>query len=122
MIKFLRILLIAFFLFAGSYHFINPGFYFDQIPPYFSGYKIIINYAAGVIEILLAIGVAIPKTRKLAIIGIIILLISFIPTHWYVIEQNGCIPTAYCIPVWVAWLRLLILQPLLMLWAWGVRK
>jgi len=121
MINFLRILLIAFFLFAGSYHFINPAFYLDQIPPYFAA-KEFINYVAGVMEIILAIGVIIPKIRLLAVKGIILLLIAFIPTHWYVIEQGGCIPTAYCVPVWVAWLRLLILQPLLMLWAWSVRK
>jgi len=122
MIKTLRIFLIAFFLFAGSYHFINPSFYVDQIPPYFSDHQQFINYAAGFIEILLAIGVLIPKTRLLATKGIILLLLAFIPTHWYVIEQNGCIPTAYCVPLWLAWVRLLILQPLLMLWAWSVRK
>jgi len=103
MIKILRILLIAFFLFAGSYHFINPNFYIDQIPPYFSDYKQFINYAAGFVEILLAIGVLISKTRLLAIKGIILLLLAFIPTHWHVIEQNGCIPTAYCVPLWLAW-------------------
>ncbi|WP_157972847.1 DoxX family protein [Aureibaculum luteum] len=121
MIKVLRILLILFFLFAGSYHFINPDFYFDQIPPYFADYKQFINYAAGAVEMGLAIGVAIPKTRGLAVIGILLLLIAFIPTHWYVINQEGCIPTAYCIPLWGAWLRLLVMQPLLMFWAWSVR-
>ncbi len=118
--RFFRILLIVFFLFAGSYHFINPNFYFDQIPPFFSN-KIFINYIAGVLEIILAIGVAIKKTRRIASIGIIILLIAFIPTHWYVIQQNGCIPTAYCVPIWLAWVRLLVLQPLFIFWAWGVK-
>ena len=122
MIKTLRLLLIPFFLFAGSYHFINPSFYFDQIPPYFTGFKQQINYLAGILEILLAFGVAIPKTRFFAVLGIIFLMIAFIPTHWYVIKQDGCIPTAYCVPVWVAWFRLILLQPLLILWAWSVRK
>ena len=121
MIKFLRITLIAFFIFAGSYHFINPEFYFDQIPSFFSN-KEFVNYAAGVIEIILAIGVAINKTRFIAVVGILILMLTFIPTHWLVIQQDGCIPTAYCVPLWLAWVRLLILQPLLMLWAWSVRK
>lgn len=121
MMKLLRILLIAFFLFAGSYHFINPSFYYDQIPPYFTN-KELINYAAGTIEILLALGVWNKPTRHWASLGIVMLLAAFIPTHWYVIQQNGCIPTAYCVPIWIAWLRLLILQPLLMWWAWVVRK
>ncbi len=116
-----KILFIGFFLFAGSYHFINPSFYVDQIPPYFSN-TTFINYAAGILEIALAIGVAIPKTRYLAAISIILLLFAFVPTHWHVIEQNGCIPTAYCVPLWLAWVRLLFLQPLLMLWAWSNRK
>jgi len=121
MIKVLRLFLIGFFLFAGSYHFINPEFYFDQIPPYFSN-TTFINYASGALEILLAIGVAIPKTRFWSVNGIILLLVAFIPTHWHVIQQNGCIPTAYCVPLWLAWARLLVLQPLLILWAWSVRK
>ena len=121
MIKGLRILLIGFFLFAGSYHFINPHFYFDQIPDYFAN-KELINYAAGTIEIALALGVAFKKTRFWAAIGIVILLLAFVPTHWLVIQKDGCIPTAYCVPLWLAWARLLVLQPLLILWAWVVRK
>jgi len=117
----LRILLVVFFLFAGSYHFINPSFYYDQIPPYFSN-PTVINYSAGILEILLAIGIAIKKTRYWAAIGIVFLLVAFIPTHWHVIKQDGCIPTAYCVPLWLAWVRLLVLQPLLMLWAWYARK
>lgn len=121
MIKWLRISLIGFFLFAGSYHFINPSFYFDQIPDYFSN-KALINYTAGTVEIILALGLAIKKTRFWAAMGIILLLLAFIPTHWLVIQKDGCIPTAYCVPLWLAWARLLILQPLLILWAWYVRE
>ena len=116
----LRILLIAFLLFAGSYHFINPSFYYDQIPPYFSNTKFI-NYTAGIVEILLAIGIVFKRTRFLSTIGVIILMLAFVPTHWLVIQKDGCIPTAYCVPLWLAWVRLLILQPLFILWAWFVR-
>lgn len=120
-IHFLRILLIFFFLFAGANHFINPNFYFDQIPPYFND-KEFINYASGIIEIVLAFGLIFPRTRMLSSIGIILLMTAFIPTHWYVIEQKGCLPSAYCVPIWAAWLRLIILQPLFIYWAWVVRK
>ena len=117
----LRIFLIAFLFFAGSYHFINPSFYYDQIPPYFSNRELI-NYTAGTVEILLVIGVVFKRTRFWAAIGIIVLMLAFVPTHWFVIQKDGCIPTAYCVPLWIAWLRLIVLQPLLMLWAWSVRK
>ena len=85
LINFLRILLIGFYAFAGSYHFINPEFYSDLIPTYLP-YPNFINYASGFFEILLAVGVAIPKTRLLAVKSIIVLLILFIPSHVYFIK------------------------------------
>ena len=121
LIKFLRILLIGFYAFAGSYHFINPEFYADLIPDYLP-YHDFINYTSGVLEICLAIGVAITKTRVLAVKGIIVLLILFIPSHIYFIEVGSCVESAFCVAPWIAWVRLLIIHPLLILWAWVVRK
>jgi uncharacterized membrane protein len=121
LIKLFRILLIAFYTFAGTYHFIDPEFYLDLIPNYLP-YPHAINYVSGVFEILLAIGVAIPKTRLLAVKCIIVLLILFIPSHVYFIQIGSCVETAFCVSPWVAWLRLLLVHPLLMLWAWSIRK
>ncbi len=121
LIKFLRILLIGFYAFAGSYHFINPEFYSDLIPDYLP-YHSFINYASGLLEIVLAIGVAIPKTRLLAVKGIIVLLVLFIPSHIYFIKIGSCVESAFCVAPWIAWVRLLIIHPVLILWAWVVRK
>ena len=121
LIKFLRILLIGFYAFAGSYHFINPEFYSDLIPKYLP-YHTLINYASGFFEILLALGVALPKTRLLAVKGIIVLLILFIPSHIYFIQVGSCVESAFCVAPWIAWVRLLLIHPLLMLWVWVVRK
>mgnify|MGYP000865043894 CR=1 FL=1 len=121
LIKFLRILLIGFYAFAGSYHFINPEFYAGLIPDYLP-YHTFINYASGVLEICLAIGVAMPKTRVLAVKGIIVLLILFIPSHIYFIKVGSCVESAFCVAPWIAWLRLLIIHPLLIFWVWVVRK
>jgi uncharacterized membrane protein len=120
-IKFLRILLIGFYFFAGSYHFINPVFYIGLIPDYLH-YPEFLNHASGFLEMVLAVGVAIPKTRLLAVKSIITLLVLFIPSHVYFIQIGSCVDTAFCVPPWVAWLRLLLVHPLLILWAWAVRK
>jgi uncharacterized membrane protein len=121
MIKILRLLLIGFYIFAGANHFINPDFYLGLIPDYLP-FPETINYISGFFEILLAIGVAVPKTRALAARGIILLLILFIPSHIYFIEVGSCIENAFCVEPWIAWLRLLVIHPLLMLWAWAIRK
>lgn len=120
-IRFFRILLIVFYAFAGSYHIINPEFYSDLIPEYLP-YHNFINYASGLLEILLAIGVAIPKTRWLAVKGIILLLILFIPSHIYFIHVGSCVESAFCVAPWIAWVRLLVVHPLLIFWAWVIRK
>ena len=121
LIKFLRILLIGFYAFAGSYHFINPEFYSDLIPKYLP-YHTLINNASGFFEILLSLGVALPKTRLLAVKGIIVLLMLFIPSHIYFIQVGSCVESAFCVAPWIAWVRLLLIHPLLMLWVWVVRK
>ena len=121
MIKFLRIVLILFYAFAGINHFINPEFYADLIPDYLP-YPKIINYASGLFEMLLAIGVAIKKTRLLAVKGIIVMLILFIPSHVYFIQVGSCVESAFCVAPWIAWVRLIIIHPVLIFWAWLVRK
>lgn len=121
MISILRLVLIVFYAFAGAYHFIDPHFYSDLIPVYLP-YHSFINYASGFFEIVLAIGVALPKTRLLAVKGIILLLVLFIPSHIYFIQVGSCVESAFCVAPWIAWLRLIVIHPLLMFWAWTVRK
>jgi uncharacterized membrane protein len=120
-LKYLRLLLIGFYLFAGSYYFINPEFYLVLIPDYFP-FPEFINYASGLIEILLSIGVAVPKYRTISVYGILVLLVLFIHSHVYFIKIGACIENGLCVTEWIAWLRLLVIHPLLMYWAWVVRK
>ena len=117
----LRWLLIVFYFTAGVNHFINPQFYLPLIPPYFPEPELI-NWVSGVAEILLAIGVGIPKYRKKAILSIILMLVAFIPAHVYFIQAGACLgEQSLCTPMWVAWVRLFPVHPLLILWAWHVR-
>lgn len=121
MIKFFRILLIGFYLIAGTNHFFNPAFYLGLIPDYLP-FPEFINYASGVVEVLLGIGVAIPRWRKVSVYGIIMLLILFIPSHVYFIQMGSCVDGGLCVSPWIAWIRLLIIHPVLMFWAWKVRS
>ena len=119
--RFSQYLQVAFYLFAGSYHFINPDFYAGLIPDYLPFHDFI-NLASGVIEIILGLGLLFPATKKLASYSIIAMLIAFIPSHVYFIQIGGCIEGGLCTTMWVAWIRLIIVHPLLILWAWSARK
>ncbi len=117
----LRFLLIVFYFVAGVNHFIHPKFYLPLIPSYLPNPEAI-NWISGVLEIVLAIGVIMPTYRKNAVLLIIVMLIAFIPSHVYFIQQGACMEsTSLCTPIWVAWIRLFPMHPLLMLWAWYVR-
>ena len=40
----------------------------------------------------------------------------------YFININSCIPKGLCVPQWVGWVRLIVIHPILIAWAWWVRK
>lgn len=115
-------ILIAFYIFAGYNHFASPSFYLPIIPPYLSDWANEINLLSGILEIILGI-LLIPKsTRPYAAKGIIILLILFIPSHIYFIQKGSFRLGAIEITPILSWFRLLIGQPILMLWAWWASK
>jgi uncharacterized membrane protein len=105
--------MILFYLYEGVRHFLYPHSYFNIIPPYIPMHSVI-NYIAGVAEILFALLLIFPKTRKVAATGIMVMLVVYIPTHIYMIEVN---PGA-----WQLWVRLFVGQPFLILWAWWHRE
>lgn len=121
-LKRLNVLLLGgFYIFAGINHFINPAFYLPIIPDYIP-FPEFVNYGSGVAEVLLGAGVWISRTRKLSSVLILILLIAFIPAHVHFIQIGSCIEGGLCTPEWLGWLRLVLIHPLLMLWAWSVRN
>jgi len=112
--------LVGFYLIAGANHFIDPEFYYPLIPEYLP-WPYEINVISGLSEITLALGMLYKATRKISVYLIIAMLIAFLPSHIYFIELEGCIHDGLCVPVWVMWVRLLVIHPLLMLWAWNHR-
>jgi len=110
-----------FYIFAGVNHFINPEFYKPLIPDYLP-WNDILNVISGLLESVFGMGILCKKTRKISSYGIITLLFLFIPSHIYFIQIGACIPNGLCVPMWIAWVRLIIIHPILIYWAYYVSK
>jgi len=64
---------------GGINHILNPRFYNRFIPAGLP--KLMINYLSGIVEIVLGIGVMFAETRYWSALGILILMIAFLPLH-----------------------------------------
>ena len=115
------LLLGIFFILGGVNHFINPQFYLPLIPDYFP-YHSFFNYASGAGEVLAGVAVLIPYTRKAGCYAILFLLIVFIPSHIYFIQMYGCVSDGLCVSPLIAWVRLIVIHPLLIYWAYSCRN
>ena len=100
---------------AGVAHFIFPAMYDAMIPDGLP--KNLVNYGSGALEIALGLGVFIPRYRWWATLGIVLLMIVFLPVH--VIDYFRDVPAigskmaaAVRIPV----------QFVLIGWAWWVHR
>ena len=111
------IVLCIFYIVAGINHFWHPTTYLDLIPPYFPNHSLI-NIVSGVAEIIGGLLMIIPSTRKFAALLIIVMLITFIPAHIYLIQMKGCVSQRLCFAEWIAWIRLFPFQFILIWWAW----
>lgn len=64
---------------AGVSHFLNPGTFEGFIPDFLP--KDAVNYLAGLVEIALGVGVFIPRTQVWAALGLLVLMLAFLPLH-----------------------------------------
>jgi len=113
-------LILAYFA-GGVNHFVDPDIYWPLIPPYLVYIKEL-NLLSGAAEVVLAIGLLFHSTRKWSVYGIVLMLIAFLPSHIYFIQMGSCISGSICFDPWVAWVRLIIVHPLLMYWAFIYRN
>src|ERR1700761_9630205 len=111
------VLLITGYLLAGLNHFRVPEFYIRIIPHYFP-HPEILNVIAGCCEIGFAVLLVFAKTREFAAWGIVFMLIAFIPVHLQMILDSPYkLGHSIGSPA-ILWIRLIIIQPLLIWWAW----
>ena len=105
----------AFLIYGGINHFLKPEMYFPFFPDFLP--KEILNYLVGILEIAIGFGVFIPQWRKIATVGILIMMLAFLPLHiWDVFRENPAIGSHQ------ASLVRLPIQFVLIAWAWFVSK
>lgn len=115
-LHYLAILLIAFWMLAGAIgHFFKPEAFYAIVPDFLPKKPVVI--LSGIPELLIGIGVLIPRTRALAGLGFTVLCMAFLPLHlWDLVRDNPAIT-----PHSAAIIRVFV-QFLLMWIGWTVWK
>ncbi|SHG11896.1 Uncharacterized membrane protein [Arenibacter palladensis] len=106
-------LLASIYILAGIMHFIVPKVYLRIMPRYLPNHKLLV-YLSGLAEILLGLGLCLPATKNIAVIGIILMLAVFLLVHFYMLKGEK---ESAGIPKWILILRI-PLQFALMYWAY----
>ena len=114
--KVLRVILALFMIFAGVQHFLQPNFYIPFVPSFFP-FPMFIIYASGALEVLLGIMLLISRYARQGAIGVLILMLIFLPIHvWDVFSTTPAIGSHQA-----AMIRLPV-QFLFIAWAWKIRE
>jgi uncharacterized membrane protein len=102
--KIALVLTAAFFVVAGSLHFLRPDPYVKIVPP-FIPLALWMVYISGLAEVAGGVGILLPVVRRAAGWGLVALLIAVFPANIYM-AMDHVQPTATSLPVWVLWARL----------------
>ena len=109
-VKYLRLIFAMIFITAGIGHIIFHE-EFTEVIPKIIPFKEAVNALVALIEIIIGI-TYFSKFKTYAHKLSLILLIVYVWAHIHFIQMGSCISTL-CIPTWIAWARLVIIQPLL---------
>lgn len=86
----LKIIFGIFFAFAGIMHIVKPKIFNRFIPNFLP--KLVVNYIAGLLELLIGIGLLINQTTKQAALAMFLLMLIFLPIHiWDVFREKPAI-------------------------------
>lgn len=102
------------FFVGGIMHFVATETEASIVPPYVP-WPVAAVLVSGVLELLGAIGILIPRIRRLAGIGLFLLTLAVTPAHVYMLQR----PELFHVPLWALWLRLPIQAALLALIWWS---
>lgn len=109
----------TFYVIAGAFHFINPRYYLGIMPDFLPDHMILINMAGGAeIMIGLMFWYGAKYWRSLGAFFLMFLLIILIILHINKVVQTHCDGESVCWSSVYAWIRLLIIHPLFLFWAW----
>ncbi len=96
-----RALCAVFFVAAGLGHFIVPAFYLAMMPPWLPAPLFLVQLS-GVAEIAGGLGLLIPRLRRAAGIGLVLLLIAVFPANIQMLQNARAAGT----PELALWIRL----------------
>jgi uncharacterized membrane protein len=115
-------LLAAFFVLAGTMHFLRRRDYEAIVPPYVPHHREAV-VISGVAEIAGGLAVVPEPTRRLAGLWLVALLAAVFPANLHMAVNPEQIRGLDLdrIPRWALWARL-PLQPLMMVWAWRATR
>ena len=102
------------FVAAGVAHFLQSSRYEQIVPPYL-GHAQLLVYVSGVFEILGGLGALLYRTRRLAGVGLIALLIAVFPANIYM-ATHPYLFTGIASPAVLLWR--LPFQLVLIAWVW----
>ena len=108
------------FFIGGIMHFVATDTEATIVPPWMP-WPVAAVLVSGVFELLGAVGILYPPTRKASGIGLFLLTIAVTPAHVYMLQR----PELFPVPLWALWLRLPVQLGLLWLiwWStWRVRR
>jgi len=101
---------------AGANHFLQPDFYFPILPA-FTPFKPFVIAASGWIEVILGIGLFVPRVWRKAAWGVVGLFIVFLPIHIIdLFRENPAVGTHQA-----AFIRLVV-QGVFIAWAWFLAR
>jgi uncharacterized membrane protein len=103
----------AFYITAGTLHFVKPGAYLRIMPP-FIPWPLAMVLTSGILEILGGVGLLVPRVRRQAAWSLVALLIAVFPANIYMATNPIEAGAASITPV-LRWGRL-PLQVLLIWW------
>jgi len=104
------------YILAGINHFISTPGYLTIMPKWLPAHVFLI-YLSGLMEIVLGIMLLFSRTKKMAALLIILMLIAFLPAHIYMIQIAPFQLGKILVTPLIAWVRLPF-QILLIGWAW----
>lgn len=107
------------FVAAGLLHFVFPGIYEKIVPPYLPLHRGLV-YTSGAAEVLGGLGLLPARTRRVAGIGLILLLAAVLPANvQMLLEARAAGKPSW----WLAllWMRL-PLQAVIAAWVWRVSR
>jgi uncharacterized membrane protein len=104
------------FAIGGVAHFAATETEMRIVPPYIPWPRAAVLWS-GAFELLGALGLLLPRTRRAAGIGLALLTIAVTPAHVYMLQH----PELFDVPVWALVLRLPLQAVLLWLIVWCTR-